>query len=140
MGSWESHMTYHSLFFFLSHTWNNFFLWFRNCNLHRSKNQNNYRIVLFSVKRQHELTIDIHMLTPFWTSLPFPAPSYATVPVEFSESYSKSPLRICLTYNIVNISMVFSLITPVSPFPHSPKFCSLHICYFLAYRVLVISF
>ena len=34
------------------------------------------RILLFSVKPQHESAIGIHMSPPFWTSLPSPSPSH----------------------------------------------------------------
>ena len=33
-----------------------------------------YRILLFSVKPQHESAISIHITPPFWTSLPSPSP------------------------------------------------------------------
>ena len=33
-----------------------------------------YRILLFSVKPQHESAIGIHIPLPFWTSLPSPSP------------------------------------------------------------------
>ena len=35
-----------------------------------------YRILLFSVKPQHESAIGIHISPPFWTSLPSPSPSH----------------------------------------------------------------
>ena len=35
-----------------------------------------YRILLFSVKAQHESAIGIHIPPPFWTSLPSPSPSH----------------------------------------------------------------
>ena len=35
-----------------------------------------YRILLFSIKPQHESAIGIHISPPFWTSLPFPSPSH----------------------------------------------------------------
>ena len=34
-----------------------------------------YRILLFSVKPQHESAIGMHISPPFWTSLPSPSPS-----------------------------------------------------------------
>ena len=35
-----------------------------------------YRILLFSVKLQHESAIGKHISPPFWTSLPSPSPSH----------------------------------------------------------------
>ena len=35
-----------------------------------------YRILLFSVKPQHESAIGIHISAPFWSSLPSPSPSH----------------------------------------------------------------
>ena len=35
-----------------------------------------YRILLFSLKPQHESAIDIHISPPFWISLPSPTPSH----------------------------------------------------------------
>ena len=34
------------------------------------------RTLLFSVKPQHELAIDMHISSPFWNSLPTPSPSH----------------------------------------------------------------
>ena len=35
-----------------------------------------YRILLFSVKPHNESAISVHILLPFWTSLPSPSPSH----------------------------------------------------------------
>ena len=35
-----------------------------------------YRILLFSVKPQHDSTVGIHISPPFWNSLPSPSPSH----------------------------------------------------------------
>ena len=37
-----------------------------------------YRILLFSIKPQHESAIGIHTSLPFWTSLPSPAPFHTS--------------------------------------------------------------
>ena len=65
-----------------------------------------YRILLFSVKPQHESAIGIHMSPPFWTSLPFPSPSQplrlTKSLFQFPEPYNKFPLDIYFTYGSVS--------------------------------------
>ena len=83
-----------------------------------------YRILLFSVKPQHESAIGIHIssilkLPPF--SLPIPRLSIDTKPLfEFPESYGKFPLAIYFTYGNINFHVTLSIhLTLSSPLPMS---------------------
>ena len=79
-----------------------------------------YRILLFSVKPQHESAIGIHISPPFWTSLPSPSQSHSPRliqnPFEFPEPYSKFPLAIYFTYGNVSFHVTLSIhLTHSSP-------------------------
>ena len=76
----------------------------------------------------------VYMCPPFWTPFPPPSPSH---PSELSQCTSPEHpvscidlgLVIYLTYGNIYVSMLFSQIIPLSPFPpQSPKVCSLHLC------------
>ena len=67
-----------------------------------------YRILLFSLKPQHESAICIYISPPFWTSLPSPSLSHPSRLIQspclkFPETYSKFPLAIYFTYGTKEI-------------------------------------
>ena len=55
-----------------------YYFFFLKINLFFIEAQLLYRILLFSVKLQHESIIGIHISPPFWSSLPSPSPSHAS--------------------------------------------------------------
>ena len=86
-----------------------------------------WRILLFSVKPQHEPAIGIHIFPPFWTSLPSPSPCHPlgdTVPLfEFLEPHSKFPLAIYFyTWQCKFPCYSFHTSHPLLPSPHVHKF------------------
>ena len=93
-----------------------------------------YRILLFSVKPQHESGIGIHISPPFWTSLPSPASSHPSRLIEplfkFPEPYSKFLLGIYFTYSNASFHVTLSIhLTLSSALPMSVK--SISLCLFL---------
>ena len=65
-----------------------------------------YRILLFSVKYQHESAIGVHMSPPSWTFLPSPSASHPSswyrAPVWVPWDNNKFPLAINFTYGNVS--------------------------------------
>ena len=89
--------------------------------------------MLFSVKLQHESTIDIYISPPFCTSLPSSLPTQPLeVDVEplfeFPEIYSKFLLAIYFTYGNVSFHVTFSIhLTLSSPLPLSISLSSMSV-------------
>ena len=93
----------------------------------------NYNIIVVFAIDSHESPW-VYMCSPSWTLLLPPSPSHpsgsskCTGP-EHPVSCIKPGLMICFTYGNIHVSMLFSQIIPLSPFPpQSPKVCSLHLC------------
>ena len=81
-----------------------------------------YRILLFSVKPQHESAIGIHIFPPFWTSLPSPSPSRPSRRIQSPclrfLRHSADSLAIYFTYGNVSFHVTLSIqITLSSPLP-----------------------
>ena len=77
-----------------------------------------YRILLFSVKPQHEWAIGVHLSPSFWTSLPSLSPSHPSrliqAPVWIPKTNSKFPLAIYFIYGNVSFHVILSIhLTPV---------------------------
>ena len=84
-----------------------------------------YRILLFSLKPQHESAIGIHISLSFQTSLPSPSLSHPSRLIQssclsFPETQSKFPLAIYFTYGNVSFHVTLSIhLTLSSPLPMS---------------------
>ena len=94
-----------------------------------------YRILLFSVKPQHESAIGIHNIPSLLDhppiSLPIPPFWVNTEPLfKFPEPYSKFLLAIYFTYGNVSFHIAFAIhLTLSSPHPMSISLCLfLHCC------------
>ena len=72
-----------------------------------------YRILLFSVKPQHEWAIGVHLSPSFWTSLPSLSPSHPSrliqAPVWIPKTNSKFPLAIYFIYGNVSFHVILSI-------------------------------
>ena len=92
-----------------------------------------YRIVLFSVKPQHESAIGIPMSPPSWTSFPSPSPSHPsrliTGPcLSFLKHNSKFPLAVYFTCGNVIFHVTLSThLTLSSPLPMSISLLSVSV-------------
>ena len=89
----------------------------------------------------------VYMCSQSWTLLPPSSPYHPSWSIQCTSpehpvSCIEPGLVIHFIYDIIHDSMPFSQIIPPSPFPKSPKGCSIHLCLFcsLAYRVIIIIF
>ena len=93
--------------------------------------------------RQRKKRLSSSSRTPFTPPSPSPSPrsSQWTSPGH-PVSCIGPGMVIYFTDDNIHISMLFSQITPPSPFPTSPKVCSVHLCLFccLTYRVIITIF
>ena len=94
--------------------------------------KDDYRILLFSVKPQHESAIGIYISHPFETSLPSLSPSHPSrlkqsACLSFLSHTANSCLAIYFTHDNINSYVALSMHLTLS-FP-SPQICSL--CLFL---------
>ena len=87
-----------------------------------------YRILLFSIKPQHESAIGIHISSPFWNFPPSPSPSHASKLIQSPclsfLRHGKFLLAIYFTYGNVSFH-------PLLPSPHVHK-SILYVCFSIA--------
>ena len=79
-----------------------------------------YRILLFSVKHQHESAIGVHRSSSSWNSLSSPSPSHLSKLFELPDTYNKSLLAIYFAHDNVSFCVTLYIhLTLSSPLPMS---------------------
>ena len=78
-----------------------------------------YRILLFSVKPQHESATGIHISPPFWASLPCSSPSHPSRLIQrpylsFLSHTTNSPFAVYFTYGNVSFHVTLSIYLTLS--------------------------
>ena len=89
-----------------------------------------YRILLFSVKPQHESAISIHISPPCGTSLPSPAPSHPSRLIQRPRlsflRHTANSRWLSILHMVISVSMLlFSYILPSLPLSPCPEVYSL---------------
>ena len=103
-----------------------------------------YRILLFSVKPQHESATVIHISDPFWTSLPSPSPSHLSRLIQSPcLSFLRHTANSCwLSIYIGNVNFHVTLnihLTLSSPLTISISLFSMSVSPFLSCQVKIFN-